>query len=62
MDWAGLMRDAEWFHVTGITPALGERGVECTRASIQAAREAGARVSIDLNCRRKLWNEAQRRS
>jgi 2-dehydro-3-deoxygluconokinase len=59
VDWAGLMRDAEWFHVTGITPALGERGVECTRASIQAAREAGARVSIDLNFRRKLWNEAQ---
>jgi 2-dehydro-3-deoxygluconokinase len=59
VDWAGLMRGAEWFHVTGITPALGERGVDCTRASIQAAREAGARVSIDLNFRRKLWNEAQ---
>ena len=46
---------ADWFHVTGITPALGERGVACTREALVAARTAGVRVSIDLNFRKKLW-------
>jgi len=60
--WADVMSGADWFHVTGITPALGPRGVAATEAAVAAARAAGARISIDLNYRRKLWTEAQAQS
>ncbi len=58
-DWPRLLDGAAWFHVTGITPALGPALAAETRAAIEAARSAGARVSIDLNYRRKLWSEAE---
>ena len=57
--WDLVMDGAAWFHVTGITPALGERAAAATRAAVAAARRAGARVSVDLNFRKKLWTEAQ---
>ena len=59
--WSTVMSGAAWFHVTGITPALGPVGAEATRLAVRAARTAGARVSVDLNYRRKLWTEAQAR-
>jgi 2-dehydro-3-deoxygluconokinase len=59
LDWDAALAGAAWLHVTGITPALGDRGTACTVAAIAAARRAGARVSVDLNFRRKLWTEAQ---
>lgn len=59
LDWRALLAGATWLHVTGITPALGRPGADCTRAAIDAARAAGASVSIDLNYRRKLWTEAE---
>jgi 2-dehydro-3-deoxygluconokinase len=59
VDWTGVFAGASWFHVTGITPALGDRAAASTRAAIHAARTAGVRVSIDLNYRRKLWSEAE---
>jgi len=59
VDWAAAMNGASWFHVTGITPALGERAAAATRTAVAAARRAGARVSVDLNFRKKLWSEAQ---
>jgi 2-dehydro-3-deoxygluconokinase len=57
--WDDAMQGASWFHVTGITPALGDRAAMATRLAIGAAKRAGARVSIDLNYRKKLWSEAQ---
>ena len=57
--WPDVMTGAAWFHVTGITPALGPRGVAATEAAVAAARTAGARISIDLNFRRKLWTESE---
>jgi 2-dehydro-3-deoxygluconokinase len=57
--WDEVMNGAAWFHVSGITPALGERAAAATRAAVTAARRAGARVSVDLNFRRKLWTEPQ---
>ncbi len=57
--WDLVMQGTAWFHVTGITPALGERAVAATKAAVTAARRAGARVSVDLNFRKKLWTEAQ---
>jgi 2-dehydro-3-deoxygluconokinase len=59
VDWDDLFTGADWFHVTGITPALGPNGSEATKRAIAAARRAGTRVSVDLNFRRKLWTEAQ---
>jgi len=59
VDWKALFDGAAWFHVTGITPALGANGIESTRRAIAAAHGAGVRVSVDLNYRRKLWTEAQ---
>jgi len=59
VDWDDIMAGADWFHVTGITPALGSRATEGTRRAVAAARRAGVRVSADLNYRRKLWTEAQ---
>lgn len=59
VEWAAVMEGAAWFHVTGITPALGESAAEATRRAIAAAKAAGARVSVDLNYRKKLWTEAR---
>ncbi len=59
VDWAKVFQDAAWFHVTGITPALGDKAAACTREAIEAAKKAGASVSVDLNFRKKLWSEAQ---
>lgn len=55
VDWRAVMASADWFHVTGITPALGARAAAATGDAIAAARQAGARVSVDLNYRAKLW-------
>jgi 2-dehydro-3-deoxygluconokinase len=59
IDWAAVFRGADWFHVTGITPALGEKAAACTRESVDAAKKAGVKVSVDLNFRKKLWTETQ---
>ena len=58
LKWNDIMTGAAWLHVSGITPALGPNAAESTRRAIEAARSAGARVSFDLNFRRKLWTEA----
>jgi 2-dehydro-3-deoxygluconokinase len=57
--WDRVMAGAAWFHVTGIMPALGEKAAAATRRALAAAKAAGARVSVDLNYRKKLWSEAQ---
>lgn len=62
VDWKEVFQGADWYHVTGITPALGPNGVESTKRSVKAARAAGVRVSVDLNYRRKLWTEQQAQS
>jgi 2-dehydro-3-deoxygluconokinase len=59
VDWGAVMKGASWFHVTGITPALGAKAAAATAASVSAAKRAGARVSVDLNYRKKLWTQAQ---
>ena len=62
LDWARILAGARWFHVTGITPALGAMPQACTRAALESAKRAGVTVSLDLNYRSKLWSaeEAQR--
>jgi 2-dehydro-3-deoxygluconokinase len=59
VDWNSALTGASWLHWTGITPALSTGAAACTREAIEAARSAGARVSVDLNFRKKLWSESQ---
>jgi len=54
--WGEIFRDADWFHFTGITPALSRSAADTCLEAVQAARAAGLRVSIDLNYRKKLWS------
>lgn len=58
-DFDAIMAGADWFHFTGITPALGPNVAELTLAACQAAKKHGVKVSCDLNFRKKLWTSAQ---
>jgi 2-dehydro-3-deoxygluconokinase len=58
IDWTDLLRDADWLHVSGITPALGPKPASCVAAALAAARAASVATSLDLNFRRKLWAPA----
>jgi 2-dehydro-3-deoxygluconokinase len=55
-DWDKIMKDAQWFHFTGITPALGDNVADITMDAVLAAKKAGATVSVDINYRKKLWS------
>lgn len=54
-DWESILSGADWFHFTGITPAVSAEAAAATRAAVEAARAAGLTVSCDLNFRKKLW-------
>jgi 2-dehydro-3-deoxygluconokinase len=54
--WAEIFKGADWFHFTGITPALSQNCADACLEAMKAARAAGVRISIDLNYRKKLWN------
>lgn len=58
VDWTSVMRGATWFHVSGITPALGPKPAQCVADALAAARDAKVTTSLDLNFRRKLWTPA----
>lgn len=58
-DWDLIFEDAEWFHFTGITPALGGNLVEICKQACIAAKEKGITVSCDLNYRSKLWTRSE---
>ena len=60
-DWEKIFDGAEWFHFTGITPALGANVVEICREACKAAKAKGIKISCDLNYRGKLWTRAQAR-
>ena len=54
-DWESLLRGADWLHLSGITPALGEGCARAAQHAADAARALQVRVSIDLNYRPALW-------
>ncbi len=54
-DWEKIFEGADWFHFTGITPALGDNVAEVTLEALKAAKSKGVKVSVDLNYRKKLW-------
>lgn len=54
-DWNEIFKDADWFHFTGITPALSDEAAKICLEACKAAQEKGVKVSCDLNFRKKLW-------
>ena len=58
-DWDKIFADADWFHFTGITPALGPNVVDICKEACQAAKARGIKISCDLNYRGKLWTRAE---
>lgn len=54
-DFDVIMEGADWFHWSGITPALSDNAAELVRLACEAARRHGVTVSVDLNFRKKLW-------
>lgn len=55
--WEEIFAGADWFHFTGITPALGDNVAEICLEAVKAAKNAGLTVSCDLNYRNKLWSK-----
>lgn len=56
-DWKKIFDGAEWFHFTGITPALNDEVAAICLEACKAAKEAGVKISCDLNYRKKLWTK-----
>ena len=55
LKWDKLLAGADWFHFTGITPALSAAAAQATLDGARTARQLGLTVSCDLNFRKKLW-------
>lgn len=55
IDWGAAFDGAEWFHWTGITPAISEGAAKVCMEAVRAAKKLGLTVSTDLNYRKKLW-------
>ena len=55
IDWKSVFNGAEWFHITGITPAISASAAELSLESVKVAKEMGLTVSCDFNFRGKLW-------
>ena len=60
-DWDKILDGADWFHFTGITPAIGGELVSICLDACKKAKEKGVKISCDLNYRGKLWTRAEAR-
>lgn len=61
-DFDEIMKVADWFHWSGITPAISDKAAEITRLACEAAKRHGVTVSVDLNFRKKLWTPEKAQS
>lgn len=61
-DFDAIFKDADWFHFSGITPALSDLAAEVTEQALIAAKKHGVTVSVDLNYRKKLWTQEKAKS
>ena len=61
-DFDAIMEGADWFHWSGITPAISDKAAELTRLACEAAKRHGVTVSVDLNFRKKLWTKEKAQS
>lgn len=62
VDWDKVFQGVEWFHITGITPAISQSAMELSLESVKAAKEKGITVSCDLNYRKNLWKYGKKAS
>ena len=60
-DWDNIFEGADWFHFTGITPALGKNVAEICVEACKVAKKRGVKISCDLNYRGKLWTREEAR-
>ncbi|NDV17388.1 sugar kinase [Muricauda sp. TY007] len=56
VDWNSVFKDVEWFHWTGITPAISQGAADACIEAVKIAKKHGVTISTDLNYRAKLWN------
>jgi 2-dehydro-3-deoxygluconokinase len=56
IDWKEVFKDSDWFHWTGITPAISQGAADACLEAVKVASEMGMTISTDLNYRAKLWN------
>ena len=61
-DWDSIFEGVDWFHFTGISPALGENVAAICKEACIAAKARGVKISCDLNYRGKLWSREQARA
>ena len=61
-DWNKIFEGADWFHFTGITPALNPTVAEICLEACKAAKAKGVKISCDLNFRKKLWTREEARA
>ena len=61
-DFEKIFAGADWFHWSGITPAISDKAAECVMQACKAAKKAGVTVSCDLNFRKKLWTPEKAQS
>jgi len=61
-DFDAIMENADWFHWSGITPAISDNAAILTRLACEAAKRHGVTVSVDLNFRKKLWTKEKAQS
>ncbi len=54
-DFDKVFEGADWFHWSGITPAISDESAECLRQACICAKKHGVKISVDLNFRKKLW-------
>ena len=62
IDWDKVFEGIDWFHITGITPAISESAMELSLESVKKAKEKGITVSCDLNYRKNLWKYGKKAS
>lgn len=61
-DFDTIMKGADWFHWSGIIPAISDKAAVLTRLACEAAKRHGVMVSVDLNFRKKLWSSEKAQS
>lgn len=62
INWDAVFENADWFHWTGITPALGKNAQEILKEACETAKRKNVIISCDLNFRAKMWTETEAQS
>lgn len=62
VDWDMVFEGVDWYHITGITPAISETAMQLSLDSVKTAKEKGITVSCDLNYRKNLWKYGKKAS